>query len=105
MTEVLIKVAPSVYAVLEAIIKVAIQCMEADAGRIFHMKRADDRLLVNHQCLFTDHVDIFPQYREGRPVIDALYQRLIDDGKMIELPRTPLRRSRQTATHRRKILW
>ena len=82
MAEVLIKVAPTVYDVLEATIKAAIQFTEADAGHIFLIKRADDRLLVSHQCLLTDRGRIIRQYQEDRPFIYGPCQRSIDDGKM-----------------------
>jgi hypothetical protein len=82
MTEVLIKVAPTVYDILEATIKAAIQFTEADAGHIFLIKRSDDRLLVSHQCLLTDKGDLIRQYQEDRPFIYGPCQRSIDDGKM-----------------------
>ena len=82
MAEVLIKVAPTVYDILEATIKAAIQFTEADAGHIFLIKRADDRLLVSHQCLLTDQGEIIRQYQEDRPFIYGPCQRSIDDGKM-----------------------
>jgi hypothetical protein len=82
MEEVFIKVAPTVYDILEATIKAAIQFTEADAGHIFLIKRADERLLVSHQCLLTDKGDIIRQYQEDRPFIYGPCQRSIDDGKM-----------------------
>jgi hypothetical protein len=82
MDEVFIKVAPTVYDILEATIKAAIQFTEADAGHIFLIKRADDRLLVSHQCLLTDKGDIIRQYQEDRPFIYGPCQRSIDDSKM-----------------------
>ncbi|HXH10060.1 MAG TPA: hypothetical protein VNP04_09920 [Alphaproteobacteria bacterium] len=82
MEEVLIKVAPTVYDILEATIKAAIEFTEADAGHIFLIKRAADRLLVSHQCLRTDKGDIIRQYQEDRPFIYGPCQRSIDDGKM-----------------------
>jgi hypothetical protein len=82
MAEVLIKVAPTVYDVLESTIKAAIQFTEADAGHIFLIKHADDRLLVSHQCLLTDRGQIIRQYQEDRPFIYGPCQRSIDDGKM-----------------------
>ena len=54
MQEVLIKVAPTVYDILEATIRAAIEFTEADAGHIFLVKRLEERLLVSHQCLLTD---------------------------------------------------
>jgi hypothetical protein len=82
MAEVLIKVAPTVYDVLEATIKAAIEFTEADAGHIFLIKRAADRWLVSHQCLRTDKGDIIRQYQEDRPFIYGPCQRSIDDGRM-----------------------
>jgi hypothetical protein len=82
MEEVLIKVAPTVYDVLEATIKAAMQFTEADAGNIFLIKRAGQRLLVSHQCLLTDRGVIIRQYEEDRPFIYGPCQRSIDDGKM-----------------------
>jgi hypothetical protein len=82
MAEVLIKVAPTVYDILEATIKAAIQFTEADAGHIFLIKRAESHLLVSHQCLLTDRGDIIRQYQEDRPFIYGPCQRSIDDGKM-----------------------
>jgi hypothetical protein len=82
MKEVLIKVAPTVYDVLEATIKAAIEFTEADAGHIFLIKRAKDRLLVSHQCLRTDKGQTIRQYQEVRPFIYGPCQRAIDDGKM-----------------------
>jgi hypothetical protein len=82
MEEVLIKVAPTVYDILEATIKAAIQFAEADAGHIFLIKRAEDRLLVSHQCLLTDKGAIIRQYEEDRPFIYGPCQRSIDDRKM-----------------------
>jgi hypothetical protein len=75
-------VAPTVYDILEATIKAAIQFTEADAGHIFLIKRTDERLLVSHQCLLTDKGDIIRQYQEDRPFIYGPCQRSIDDGKM-----------------------
>jgi hypothetical protein len=82
MEEVLIKVAPTIYDILEATIKAAIEFTEADAGHIFLIKRAEDRLLVSHQCLRTDEGTIIRQYQEDRPFIYGPCQRSIDDGKM-----------------------
>src|ERR671919_598304 len=82
MAEVFIKVAPTVYDILEATIKAAIQFTEADAGHIFLIKRAEDRLLVTHQCLLTEKGDIIRQYHEDRPFIYGPCQRSIDDGTM-----------------------
>ena len=82
MAEVVIKVAPSVYDILEATIKAAIQFTEADAGHIFLITRAESQLLVSHQCLLTDRGDIIRQYQEDRPFIYGPCQRSIDDGKM-----------------------
>jgi hypothetical protein len=82
MEEVLIKVAPTVYDILEATIKAAIQFTEADAGNIFLIKRAEGRLLVSHQCLLTDSGIVIRQYEEDRPFIYGPCQRSIDDGKM-----------------------
>jgi hypothetical protein len=82
MAEIIIKVAPSVYNVLEATIKAAIQFTEADAGHIFLLKRAESQLLVSHQCLLTDKGDIIRQYQEDRPFVYGPCQRSIDDGKM-----------------------
>src|ERR671922_1900125 len=82
MAEVLLKVAPTIYDILEATIKAAIQFTEADAGHIFLIKRAEDRLLVSHQCLRTDKGTIIRQYQEDRPFIYGPCQRSIDDGKM-----------------------
>lgn len=82
MAEVLIKVAPTVYDILEATIKAAIQFTEADAGHIFLVKRAEDQLLVSHQCLLTDKGDIIRQYQEDRPFIYGPCHRSIEDGKM-----------------------
>jgi hypothetical protein len=82
MAEVVIKVAPTVYDILEATIKAAIQFTEADAGHIFLIKRTDQQLLVSHQCLLSDRGDILRQYQEDRPFIYGPCQRSIDDGKM-----------------------
>jgi hypothetical protein len=82
MAEVLIKVAPTVYDILEATIKAAIQFTEADAGHIFLIKRVESQLLVSHQCLLTDKGDIIRQYQEDRPFIYGPCQRSIEDGKM-----------------------
>jgi hypothetical protein len=82
MEEVLIKVAPSVYDILEATIRAAIEFTEADAGHIFLLKRLEDRMLVSHQCLRTDKGDIIRQYEEDRPFIYGPCQRSIDEGKM-----------------------
>jgi hypothetical protein len=82
MEQVLIKVAPTVNDILEATIKAAIEFTEADAGHIFLLKRAGDRLLVSHQCLRTDAGGIIRQYQEDRPFIYGPCQRSIDDGKM-----------------------
>jgi GAF domain-containing protein len=82
MEEVLIKVAPSVYDILEATIRAAIEFTEADAGHIFLIKRLEDRMLVSHQCLLTDKGDIIRQYEEDRPFIYGPCQRSIDEGRM-----------------------
>jgi hypothetical protein len=82
MEEVLIKVAPTVYDILEATIRAAIEFTEADAGHIFLIKRLDDRMLVSHQCLRTDKGEIIRQYDEDRPFIYGPCQRSIDEGKM-----------------------
>jgi hypothetical protein len=82
MAEMLIKVAPSIYDILEATIKAAIEFTEADAGHIFLVKRVEDRLLVSHQCLRTDKGRIIQQYEEDRPFIYGPCQRSIDEGKM-----------------------
>jgi hypothetical protein len=82
MGEVLIKVAPSIYDILEATIKAAIQFTEADAGHIFLIKRTASQLLVSHQCLLTEKGDLIRQYQEDRPFIYGPCQRSIDDGKM-----------------------
>jgi hypothetical protein len=82
MADVLIKVTPSVYDILEATIKAAIQFTEADAGHIFLIKRAGIQLLVSHQCLLTEKGEIIRQYEEDRPFIYGPCQRSIDDGKM-----------------------
>jgi hypothetical protein len=82
MEEVLIKVAPSVYDILEATIRAAIAFTEADAGHIFLIKRLEGRLLVSHQCLQTDQGDIIRQYEEDRPFIYGPCQRSIEEGKM-----------------------
>jgi hypothetical protein len=82
MEEVLIKVAPTVYDILEATIRAAIEFTEADAGHIFLIKRLEDRMLVSHQCLLTDQGAIIRQYEEDRPFIYGPCQRSIDEGKM-----------------------
>jgi hypothetical protein len=82
MEAVLIKVAPTVYDILEATIRAAIEFTEADAGHIFLIKRLEDRLLVSHQCLRTDKGDIIRQYEEDRPFIYGPCQRSIEEGKM-----------------------
>jgi GAF domain-containing protein len=82
MEEVLIKVAPTVYDILEATIRAAIEFTEADAGHIFLIKRLEDRMLVSHQCLRTDKGAIIRQYEEDRPFIYGPCQRSIDEGKM-----------------------
>jgi hypothetical protein len=82
MEEVLIKVAPTVYDILEATIRAAIEFTEADAGHIFLIKRLEDRMLVSHQCLLTDKGAIIRQYEEDRPFIYGPCQRSIDEGKM-----------------------
>jgi hypothetical protein len=82
MAEVVIKVAPTVYDILESSLKAAIQFTEADAGHIFLIKRAENQLLVSHQCLLTHQGDIIRQYQEDRPFIYGPCQRSIDDGKM-----------------------
>jgi hypothetical protein len=82
MEEVMIKVAPSVYDILEAAIQAAIEFTEADAGHVFLIKRLEARLLVSHQCLRTDRGHIIRQYEEDRPFIYGPCQRCIDDGKM-----------------------
>ena len=82
MAEVVIKVAPTAYDILEATIKAALQFTEADAGHIFLIRRAEDRLLVSHQCLLTDTGTIIRQYEEDRPFIYGPCQRSIDDGQM-----------------------
>jgi GAF domain-containing protein len=82
MAEVVIKVAPSVYDILEATIKAAIQFTEADAGHIFLLKHDENQLLVSHQCLLTEKGDIIRQYQEDRPFVYGPCQRSIDDGKM-----------------------
>jgi GAF domain/Bacterial regulatory protein, Fis family len=79
---VLIKVAPTVYDILEATVRAAIEFTEADAGHIFLIKRLEDRMLVSHQCLRTDKGDIIRQYDEDRPFIYGPCQRSIDEGKM-----------------------
>jgi hypothetical protein len=82
MEEVLIKVAPTVYDILEATIRAAIEFTEADAGHIFLIKRLDDRMLVSHQCLRTDKGGIIRQYDEDRPFVYGPCQRSIEEGKM-----------------------
>ena len=82
MEAVLIKVAPTVYDILEATIRAAIEFTEADAGHIFLIKRLEDRMLVSHQCLRTDKGDIIRQYEEDRPFIYGPCQRSIEEGKM-----------------------
>lgn len=82
MQEVLIKVAPTVYDILEATIRAAIEFTEADAGHIFLIKRLEERILVSHQCLLTDKGTIIRQYEEDRPFIYGPCQRSIDEGKM-----------------------
>jgi GAF domain-containing protein len=82
MEEVLIKVAPTVYDILEATIRAAIEFTEADAGHIFLIKRLEDQMLVSHQCLRTDKGTIIRQYEEDRPFIYGPCQRSIDEGKM-----------------------
>jgi hypothetical protein len=82
MAEVVIKVAPTVYDVLEATIKAAIQFTEADAGHVFLIKRGESQLLVSHQCLLTDKGEIIRQYEEDRPLVYGPCQRSIDDAKM-----------------------
>jgi hypothetical protein len=82
MAELVIKVVPTVYDVLEATIKAAIQFTEADAGHIFLIKRAESHMLVSHQCLVTDRGEIIRQYEEDRPFVYGPCQRSIDDAKM-----------------------
>jgi hypothetical protein len=82
MAEVVIKVMPTVYDILEATIKAAIQFTEADAGHIFLVKRAEDQLLVSHQCLLTLTGEIIRQYQEDRPFMYGPCRRSIDDGTM-----------------------
>jgi hypothetical protein len=82
MKEVLIKVAPTVYDILEATIRAAIEFTEADAGHIFLIKRMEGRMLVSHQCLRTDTGAIIRQYEEDRPFIYGPCQRSIEMGKM-----------------------
>jgi GAF domain-containing protein len=82
MEEVLLKVAPTVYDILEATIRAAIEFTEADAGHIFLIKRLEDRMLVSHQCLLTDKGAIIRQYEQDRPFIYGPCQRSIDEGKM-----------------------
>jgi hypothetical protein len=82
MEEVLIKVAPTVYDILEATIRAAIEFTEADAGHIFLIKRLEDQVLVSHQCLRTDKGAIIRQYEEDRPFIYGPCHRSIDEGKM-----------------------
>ena len=82
MEEVLIKVAPTVYDILEATIRAAIEFTEADAGHIFLIKRLEEQMLVSHQCLLTEKGAIIRQYEEDRPFIYGPCQRSIDEGKM-----------------------
>jgi hypothetical protein len=82
MAEVPIKVAPTVYDILEATIKAAIQFTEAGAGHIFLIRRTENQLLVSHQCLLTERGDIIRQYQEDRPFIYGPCQRSIEDGRM-----------------------
>jgi hypothetical protein len=82
MEEVLIKVAPTVYDILEATIRAAIEFTEADAGHIFLIKRLEDQVLVSHQCLLTDKGIIIRQYEEDRPFIYGPCHRSIDESKM-----------------------
>lgn len=82
MDEVFIKVAPTVYDILEATIRAAIEFTEADAGHIFLIKRLEDRVLVSHQCLLTHTGAIIRQYEEDRPFMYGPCQRSIDEGKM-----------------------
>jgi transcriptional regulator with GAF, ATPase, and Fis domain len=82
MNEMLIKVAPTIYDILEATIKAAIEFTEADAGHIFLVKRVEDHLLVSHQCLRTEKGRMIRQYQEDRPFIYGPCQRSIDEGKM-----------------------
>lgn len=82
MEEVLIKVAPTVYDILEATIRAAIEFTEADAGHIFLIKHLEDQVLVSHQCLLTDTGAIIRQYEEDRPFMYGPCHRSIDEGKM-----------------------
>jgi hypothetical protein len=82
MEEVLIKVAPTVYDILEATIRAAIEFTEAEAGHIFLIKRLEDQVLVSHQCLLTDKGVIIRQYEEDRPFMYGPCQRSIEEGKM-----------------------
>jgi hypothetical protein len=82
MQEVLIKVAPTVYDILETTIRAAIAFTEADAGHIFLIKRLEDRLLASHQCLRTDTGAIIRQYEEDSPFIYGPCQHSLDEGKM-----------------------
>ncbi len=82
MEEVLIKVAPTVYDILEATIRAAIEFTEADAGHIFLIKHLEGQVLVSHQCLLTDTGAIIRQYEEDRPFMYGPCHRSIDEGKM-----------------------
>jgi GAF domain len=82
MAEVFIKVAPTVYDILEATIRAAIEFTEADAGHIFLIKRLDDQVLVSHQCLLTHTGTIIRQYEEDRPFMYGPCHRSIEEGKM-----------------------
>jgi hypothetical protein len=70
--QVFIKVAPTVYDILEATIRAAIEFTEADAGHIFLIKRLDDQVLVSHQCLLTHTGTIIRQYEQDRCALQNL---------------------------------
>ena len=81
MQEVLIKVAPSVYDILEATIRAAIE-LRKQMPVIFSSSSLENQMLVSHQCLLTEKGDIIRQYQEDRPFIYGPCQRSIDEGKM-----------------------
>ena len=82
MEQTFLKIAPTIYDILEATVKAAVYFTEADAGHVFLHKRGGKGYVVSHQCLVTETGAIIRQYKEDRPMVYGPCNRALEERQM-----------------------
>lgn len=72
----------SIYAVLEATVRAAIEFTRADAGHMYLIRYTGNDYVVTHQCLTTSKGRLIRQYREDRRALEGPCQESVRQGRM-----------------------